>query len=142
MGGEGKLNTRRGLGSSAAGCVQHSRQDISWQARQKKTTGGTVAAVTHVCSPLSLPPRSLIHKRARGGTPRTMSQQSIHRIPMIQEDIISYEITKSMIFRVIQLWSNLPKQVVTAHSNSTFRNNLDKHWNTENILSDCKFALS
>ena len=29
-----KLNTRQGMGSSAAGCVQHS-QDISWQARQK-----------------------------------------------------------------------------------------------------------
>ena len=36
IGGEGKLNTRRGLGSSAAGRVQHS-QDISWQARQKNT---------------------------------------------------------------------------------------------------------
>ena len=34
MGGEGKLNTRRGMASSAAGRVQHS-QDISWQARQK-----------------------------------------------------------------------------------------------------------
>ena len=33
-GGEGKLNTRRGMGSPAAGRVQHS-QDISWQARQK-----------------------------------------------------------------------------------------------------------
>ena len=32
--GKGKLNTRRGMGSSAAGRVQHS-QDISWQARQK-----------------------------------------------------------------------------------------------------------
>ena len=34
MGGKGKLNTRRGMGCSAAGRVQHS-QDISWQARQK-----------------------------------------------------------------------------------------------------------
>ena len=34
MGGEGKLNIRRGMGSSAAGSVQHS-QDISWLARQK-----------------------------------------------------------------------------------------------------------
>ena len=34
MGGEGKLNTRREMGSSAAGRVQHSK-DISWQARQK-----------------------------------------------------------------------------------------------------------
>ena len=36
MGGEGKLNTRRGMGSSAASRIQHS-EDISWQARQKKT---------------------------------------------------------------------------------------------------------
>ena len=35
MGGEGKLYTRRGMGSSAVGRVQHS-QDISWQASQKK----------------------------------------------------------------------------------------------------------
>ena len=34
MGGEGNLNTRRGMGSSAAGRIQHS-QDISWQAREK-----------------------------------------------------------------------------------------------------------
>ena len=34
MGGEGKLNTRREMGSSAAGRIQHS-QDISWQARQE-----------------------------------------------------------------------------------------------------------
>ena len=34
MGGEGKLNTRRGMGCSAAGRAHHS-QDISWQARQK-----------------------------------------------------------------------------------------------------------
>ena len=34
MGGERKFNTRRGMGSSAAGRVQHS-QDISWQNRQK-----------------------------------------------------------------------------------------------------------
>ena len=34
MGGEGKLNTRRAMGCSAAGRVQHS-QYISWQARQK-----------------------------------------------------------------------------------------------------------
>ena len=34
MGGEGKLNTRRGMGSSAAGRIQHS-QYISWQAKQK-----------------------------------------------------------------------------------------------------------
>ena len=34
MGGEGKLNTRRGMGSSAAGRIQHS-QDIFWQARKK-----------------------------------------------------------------------------------------------------------
>ncbi|KAK2172496.1 hypothetical protein NP493_956g00034 [Ridgeia piscesae] len=34
MGAEGKLNTRRGKGSSAAGRIQHS-QDISWQAKQK-----------------------------------------------------------------------------------------------------------
>ena len=34
MGGEGKLNTRRGMGSSAAGRIQHS-QNISWHARQK-----------------------------------------------------------------------------------------------------------
>ncbi|KAK2193399.1 hypothetical protein NP493_13g05014 [Ridgeia piscesae] len=34
MAGEGKLNTRRGMGSSAAGRIEHS-QDISWQARQK-----------------------------------------------------------------------------------------------------------
>ena len=32
MGGEGKVNTRRGMGSSAAGRIQHS-QDIYWQAR-------------------------------------------------------------------------------------------------------------
>ena len=32
--GEGKLNTRWGIGSSAAGRTQHS-QDISWQATQK-----------------------------------------------------------------------------------------------------------
>ena len=32
--GEGNFNTRRGMGRSAAGRVQHS-QDISWQARQK-----------------------------------------------------------------------------------------------------------
>ena len=34
MGGEVKINTRRGLDSSAAGRIQHS-QDKSWQARQK-----------------------------------------------------------------------------------------------------------
>ena len=34
MGGEVKLNTRRGMGSSAAGRIQHS-QDIFWQVRQK-----------------------------------------------------------------------------------------------------------
>ena len=34
MGGEGTLNTRRGMGSSATGRIQHS-QDIYWQARQK-----------------------------------------------------------------------------------------------------------
>ena len=34
MGGEGNLNTTWGLGSSAAGRIQHS-QDLSWQARQK-----------------------------------------------------------------------------------------------------------
>ena len=34
MGGEGKLNVRRGMGSSTAGRIQHS-QNISWQARQK-----------------------------------------------------------------------------------------------------------
>ena len=34
MGGQGKLNTRRGMGSSEAGRIQHS-QDIYWQARQK-----------------------------------------------------------------------------------------------------------
>ena len=34
MAGEGKLNTRRGMGSSAAGRVQHS-YDISWQTRHK-----------------------------------------------------------------------------------------------------------
>ena len=34
MGGEVKLNTRPGMGSSAAGRVQHN-QDISWQAKQK-----------------------------------------------------------------------------------------------------------
>ncbi|KAK2188623.1 hypothetical protein NP493_126g00030 [Ridgeia piscesae] len=34
MGGDGKLSTRRGMGSSAAGRIQHT-QDISWQARQK-----------------------------------------------------------------------------------------------------------
>ena len=39
MGGEGKLNTRRGMGSSAAGRIQHC-QDISWLARQK--TSGLV----------------------------------------------------------------------------------------------------
>ena len=34
MGGEGKLNTRRGMLSSAAGRIEHN-QYISWQARQK-----------------------------------------------------------------------------------------------------------
>ncbi|KAK2153146.1 hypothetical protein NP493_2351g00002 [Ridgeia piscesae] len=34
MGGEGKLYTRRGMGGSVAGRIQHS-QDIYWQARQK-----------------------------------------------------------------------------------------------------------
>ena len=34
MGGEGKLNTRPGVGSSEAGLIQYS-QDISWQARHK-----------------------------------------------------------------------------------------------------------
>ena len=33
MGGEGKLNTRRGMVSSAADRIPHS-QDISWQARE------------------------------------------------------------------------------------------------------------
>ena len=35
MGGEGKLNTRREMGSSAAGHTQPS-QYMNWQARQKK----------------------------------------------------------------------------------------------------------
>ena len=34
MGGEGKLNTRRGVGSSAAGRIQHS-QDTYLHSRQK-----------------------------------------------------------------------------------------------------------
>ena len=39
MGRKGKLNTRRGMGSSAEGRVQHSKE-MSWQTRQK--TSGLV----------------------------------------------------------------------------------------------------
>ena len=39
-GGEDKFNTRRGMGSSAAGRIQHS-QDISWQARRKSSSTPT-----------------------------------------------------------------------------------------------------
>ena len=39
MGGEGKLNTKQGMDSSAAADIQHN-QDIYWQARQN--TAGLV----------------------------------------------------------------------------------------------------
>ena len=50
MGGEGKLNTRRGIGSSTAGRMQH-RQYISRQARQK-TPGAQYPALRTVQSAL------------------------------------------------------------------------------------------
>ncbi|KAK2184174.1 hypothetical protein NP493_277g01002 [Ridgeia piscesae] len=59
---EGKLNTRRGMGSSASGHIQHS-QDISWQARQNtpglvrhQRPGATHSHEQECCKPGTLDP--------------------------------------------------------------------------------------
>ena len=63
MGVEGKLNTRRGMGSSAAGRIQHS-QDISWQARQKTSN---------------------INHEALGNMPQRITKTSLDEIPNMDE---------------------------------------------------------
>ena len=69
MGRERKLNTRQGMGSSAAGRIQHS-QDISWQARQK--TPGLVrpqrSGATHFMSRRDISHQRVLQTRSTRST--------------------------------------------------------------------------
>ena len=48
---------------------------------------------------------------------------------------------ESFSLRVTRLWNDLPEIVVTAPSVNSFKNCLDGHWSTEEILYNYKAAL-
>ena len=43
--------------------------------------------------------------------------------------------------RIINIWNELPENVVMSPSVNTFKNRLDKHWSTEHFLYDYTAAI-
>ena len=48
---------------------------------------------------------------------------------------------ESFLLRVTRLWNDLPEVVLTAPRVNSFKNRLDRHWSTEEILYNYKAAL-
>ena len=43
--------------------------------------------------------------------------------------------------RIINIWNELPENVVMSPNVNTFKNRLDKHWSTEHFLYDYTAAI-
>ena len=48
---------------------------------------------------------------------------------------------ESFSLRVTRLWNDLPEEVVTAPSVNSFKNRLDRHWGTEEMIYNYKAPL-
>ena len=42
----------------------------------------------------------------------------------------------SFAHHIVALWNDLPEEVVTAPTSNTFKNRLDRHWSSQDILYD------
>ena len=64
-----------------------------------------------------------------------------HSLKLLIERACTNVSKESFSLRVTRLWNDLLEVVVTATSINSFKNRLDRHWNTEEFLYNYKAAL-
>ena len=47
----------------------------------------------------------------------------------------------NFVVRIVDLWNSLPEQVVESRNVNAFKDNLDKHWRSQELVTDYKSKI-